>query len=64
MGKTVREILKSKKGSIKNAKPPKGSPGWDSIMDMTLAEIYKRAQQGEPGFDYFKKLLTDNRFNK
>jgi uncharacterized protein RhaS with RHS repeats len=64
MSKTVREILKDKKGSIKNAKPPKGSPGWDSIMDLTLSEIIRRAQQGEPGFNYFKKLLTDSRFNK
>lgn len=34
--KTVSDILKTKKGSIKNAPLPSGSPGWSEIMTLTL----------------------------
>jgi hypothetical protein len=66
MKKTVKDILKGKKGSIKNAKLPKGSPSWDDLIrwGLTLEEIYRRAERGDPGFSTFKKLLTDGRFNK
>ena len=62
--KTVSEILKNKKGSIRNAPLPPGSPSWDSILTLTLAEIQRRAQSGDPGFKTIYKLLTDSRFNK
>jgi hypothetical protein len=45
-GKTVAEILKGKKGSIKNAPLPPGSPTWDSILNKTWDEI-----DGKPGTD-------------
>ena len=62
--KTVSEILKNKKGSIRNAPLPPGSPSWDSILTLTLAEIQRRAQSGDPGFKTIYKLLTDSRFNR
>lgn len=62
--KTVSEILKSKKGSIRNAPLPPGSPSWDSILTLTLAEIQRRAQRGDTGFGTIYKLLTDSRFNR
>jgi len=62
--KTVSEILKSKKGSIRNAPLPPGSPSWDSILTLTLAEIQRRAQRGDIGFGTIYKLLTDSRFNR
>ena len=58
----MEEILKSKKASIKNAPRPPGSPSWDSIMKLTLAEIFRRAQSGDTGFKQFYKLLTDGCF--
>ena len=64
MNKKVKDILKTKLGSIKNAKLPPGSPSWNDIMELTLAEIYRRAQRGDTGFDTFKKLLTQGCYNK
>jgi len=43
--KTVEEILKSKKGDIKRAKLDPGSPSWDDILKLTLAEIQERAKK-------------------
>jgi len=61
---TVKDVLKEKKGSIKNAPLPEGSPSWDEILNMPLDEVAKRAQRNEVGFKQFKKLLNDKRFNK
>lgn len=63
-GKTVREILKTKKARIKNAPLDDGSPSWDDIMQMTWEELVERQQRGEPGFDTFHKLLSQKRFEK
>lgn len=63
-GKTVAEILADKVGSIKGAPLPKGSPSWDDIMQMTWEEVVTKAQQRQPGFSTFKKLLLDKRFDK
>jgi RHS repeat-associated protein len=63
-GKTVGDILEGKKGSIKNAELPSGSPSWDSLLDTPMSEIEKLAKAGKPGFKTIKKLLTDKRFNK
>ena len=62
--RTVSDILKTKKGTIKNAPLPPGSPSWNSIMTLTLAEIQRRAQRGDIGYGTIYKLLTDSRFNK
>ncbi len=61
---TVKEILKSKKGSIKNAPLGKGAPSWDEVLDMRMDEISKNAQKGVPGYKTIKKLLTDKRFDR
>ena len=63
-GKTVAEILVGKRAGIKAATLEPGSPSWDEIMHLTWEEIVKKAQQREPGFDTFKKLLERRRFNK
>jgi len=61
---TVADILKGKKGSIKNAPLPKGSPSWKEIQGMTQQEINQGAAENRPGYRAIKKLLTDRRFNK
>jgi hypothetical protein len=38
-GKTVAEILRNKKASIKSAALPKGSPSWEEILEMQWEEI-------------------------
>lgn len=62
--KTVEDILKNKKGSIKNAPLKPGGPQWSDILKLTLAEIQRRAQKGDTGFKTIYKLLTDKRFDK
>jgi hypothetical protein len=52
----VKDILKSRKGSIKDAELPEGSPSW--------VDIVKGAQKNLPGYKTIKKLLTDSRFKK
>ena len=64
LGKKVVEVLRTRKGSIQNAPKPPGTPGWDAIRDLTMAEILRRAQNGEPGFRTIWKLLNDGRFKK
>jgi hypothetical protein len=63
-GLTVEEILKMKKGSIKNADLPEGSPSWNSIMKMTWEQIEAAAKAKQIGFQTIKKLLTDSRFDR
>jgi len=63
-GKTVEEILKGKRGAIKNAPLPPGSPSWEDILHLTWEEVEERAQDRDPGFHTFHKLLKERRFNK
>jgi hypothetical protein len=63
-GKTVQEILKGKRASIKSAPLEEGSPSWEQIMNLTWEEIEENATNGELGFDTFKKLLGRKRFDK
>jgi hypothetical protein len=63
-GKTVGEILKGKKGSVKSAPLPPGSPSWNSILSKTWEEIDRAARVGEPGYATIRKLLTDARFDR
>jgi hypothetical protein len=60
----VGDILKNKKGSIKNAPLEKGSPSWEQVQDMTMSEIESGAKDNKPGYRTIRKLLTDSRFNK
>ena len=57
-------MLKFRKGSIKQASLPPGSPGWKEILTMTMEEVRKAADKGETGFKTIWKLLNDSRFNK
>lgn len=63
-GKTVAEILNGKRGAIFNAPLKRGSPSWDDMMDLPWEEIVDRAQRRIPGYQTFRKLLTDERFDK
>ncbi len=63
-GQTVEQILKTKKGSIKNADLPAGSPSWSSIMKMSWEQIEAAAKSKQAGFQTIKKLLTDGRFDR
>jgi len=56
---TVNEVLKTRKGSILQAERPPGTPGWDDIRSLTMAEVLKRSQQGVPGFRTIWKLLRN-----
>jgi hypothetical protein len=63
-GKTVVEILKDKKGSVKDAPLEEGSPGWDQISALTWEEIEDRAKAGWPGYKTIKKLLGSREYDK
>jgi hypothetical protein len=58
------EILKQKKGGIKQAQLPQGSPDWDEFSQMSWEEIEDGAEANRPGFKVVRKLLTDKRFDK
>ncbi|MCE7945822.1 MAG: hypothetical protein DYG88_00160 [Chloroflexi bacterium CFX4] len=60
----VIEILKRKKGSIKNAPLEAGSPSWDDLQEMTWEDIERGVRNGLPGYRTIRKLLTDRRFDK
>ena len=47
-GKTVAEILKSKKGDIRYAAMAPGSPNWDDILHLTWEEVVERAKKRKP----------------
>jgi len=61
---TVDQVLRRKRGNIKNAPLKRGSPSWEEIRYMKMGEIKRRAQQGEKGYRTILKLLMDPRFNK
>jgi hypothetical protein len=63
-GLTVADILKQKKGSIKQARLPQGSPDWDEFSQMTWEEIEAGAKANQPGFKVVRKLITDKRFDR
>jgi hypothetical protein len=63
-GKSIAEILKDKQGWIRGVPLDSGSPSWDDILDLTWEEVEEKARRREPGFQTFRKLLTDGRFNK
>ena len=63
-GKTVAEILKGKKASIKEAAIDPGSPSWDEILNLTWEEIQERAKRRQPGYKTIKKLLGTREYDK
>jgi hypothetical protein len=60
----VSEIIERKKGGIKQAKLPEGSPSWEEFSQMTWEQIQNGARDNRPGFKVVRKLLTDKRFNR
>ena len=60
----MREILTVKKGSVRSAPLPAGSPGWDAVLDLTWEEITAAADAGAAGFRTIRKLLPDRRFDR
>jgi hypothetical protein len=63
-GLTVREILRHKKGSIKDAPLPAGSPSWLEFEPMRWEEIEEGARMNQPGYKMVRKLLADRRFDR
>jgi hypothetical protein len=63
-GKTVADILKEKRASIKDANLEDGSPSWDDIRGLTWEEVVRRAKERQPGFQTFKKLLAKGEYDK
>ncbi|MBI1830547.1 MAG: hypothetical protein HYR84_03740 [Planctomycetes bacterium] len=63
-GKTVAEILKTKRAAILRAPLPKGSPSWDDIMHLTWEEVVLRQKRRDRGFKAFHKLLSDKEYDK
>jgi len=63
-GMTGREILRTKKASVRTAPLPGGSPSWSEIEDMMWEEIEAGAAENRPGFKTIRKLLTDRRFDR
>ncbi len=63
-GKTVAQILATKKGSVKNAPLPPGFPGWDRVADLHWEEVVERARRNDAGFRELRKLLSDKRFDR
>ena len=63
-GQRVSDILKAKKGSIKQAELPEGSPSWEEFSEMIWEEIERGVQENLPGFKVVRKLLSDRRFDK
>lgn len=63
-GQKVSEILRQKKGSIKQAPLPEGSPSWEEFSEMTWEQIEDGAAEDKPGFKLVRKLLSDKRFDK
>jgi hypothetical protein len=61
---TVREILRRKRASIRNAALEPGSPSWDDVLGLTWEEITRRAKNRETGFKTFKKLLSSGEYDK
>jgi hypothetical protein len=63
-GQRVSDILKQKRGSIKQAHLPSGSPSWDEFSEMSWEQIEEGAAANRPGFKVVRKLLTDRRFDR
>lgn len=60
----MAEILQQKRGRIKQAPLPNGSPSWNEFDEMIWEQIEEGAATGKPGFQVVRKLLTDKRFDR
>jgi hypothetical protein len=55
-GKTVEEILKGKKASIKQAELEEGSPSWDDILGLTWEEIEEESSESRTRIPNYPKV--------
>ncbi|MEG5036777.1 hypothetical protein [Microcoleus sp. AT3-D2] len=60
----VSEILKGKKGSIKQAQLPASSPSGEEFSEMIWEQIERGAQENISAFRMVRKLLSDRRFDR
>ncbi|MBE9161636.1 MULTISPECIES: hypothetical protein [Microcoleaceae] len=60
----MSEILKGKKGSIKQAQFPANSPSWEELSEMIWEEIKRGVEDNILGFSMVRKLLSDRRFDR
>jgi hypothetical protein len=63
-GQKVSEILKQKRGRIRQVPLPHGSPSWDEFGEMAWEQIEEGAAVDKPGFKVVRKLLMDKRFDR
>lgn len=63
-GLSVAEILRAKKGSVRSAPLPEGSPTWSEFEAMIWEQIEIGARQNLAGFKLVRKLLSDQRFDR
>jgi hypothetical protein len=52
-GKSVADTPKLKKGSIRRAPLPPGSPSWDDILDMPIRDVEQAARRTSPATELF-----------
>ena len=62
-GLKVADILKQKKGGIKQARLSKDSPSWDEFSRMAWEQIEGGARANRLGFKIVRKL-SDKRFDR
>ncbi|MGB3262936.1 MAG: hypothetical protein WBA89_03175 [Microcoleus sp.] len=60
----ISEIIKGKKGSIKQAQIPVSSPSWEELSEMIWEKIERGAEDNISGFRMVPKLLSDRRFDR
>ena len=63
-GKTVEEILKKKKASVRDPPLDPGSPSWDDILDLTWEDVVQGAKRRLPEYKTIKKLLGSKEYDK
>lgn len=57
----VRDILKTRRASIRSKGLDPGAPGWDEINDLTLEDVLARYKRDPKRYRTIRKLLTDQR---
>ncbi len=63
-GLRVAEILRTKKGSVRLAPLPVGSPTWSEFKAMAWQQIEDGAKRNLAGYKTVRKLLSDQRFDR
>jgi hypothetical protein len=63
-GLTIREILRAKKGSVRAAPLPVGTPSWNDLENWTWEQLEDGARSNLPGLKTVRKLLSDQRFDR